>query len=60
MHKATPDLIQRAKERGVENVTELRYEHFQTEMNLINKAYYTIIKLEGDATVNHLHFQFQR
>lgn len=46
--KATPDLIQRAKERGVENVIDLRYEHFQAEMNLINKAYYTVMT-EGDA-----------
>jgi len=48
LHRATPDLIQRVKERGVDNVTELRYEHFQPEMNLINKAYYTIMT-EGDA-----------
>ncbi|MFV8343713.1 ribonucleoside triphosphate reductase [Flavobacterium sp. XS2P39] len=42
------DLQLRAKERGVTKVTELRYEHFQTEMNLINKAYYTVMT-EGDA-----------
>ncbi|HWS60616.1 MAG TPA: ribonucleoside triphosphate reductase [Flavobacterium sp.] len=42
------DLLVRAKERGVTKVTDLRYEHFQKEMNLINKAYYTIMT-EGDA-----------
>lgn len=48
LHKATPEMLERARERGVESVTELRYEHFQPEMNLINKAYYTIMT-EGDA-----------
>lgn len=42
------DFIQRAKERGVSDITEMRYEHFQKEMNLINKAYYTVMT-EGDA-----------
>lgn len=42
------DLLLRARERGVTKVTELRYEHFQKEMNLINKAYYTVMT-EGDA-----------
>ena len=42
------ELLARAKERGVESITELRYEHFQKEMNLINKAYYTVMT-EGDA-----------
>jgi ribonucleoside-triphosphate reductase (formate) len=37
-----------AAERGVENLIDLRYEHFQKEMNLINKAYYTVMT-EGDA-----------
>lgn len=41
-------ILARAQERGVESLTELRYEHFQTEMNLINKAYYTVMT-EGDA-----------
>jgi len=40
--------LARAQERGVESLTELRYEHFQAEMNLINKAYYTVMT-EGDA-----------
>ena len=42
------DLLVRAQERGVSKVTDLRYEHFQKEMNLINKAYYTVMT-EGDA-----------
>ncbi|SHG26941.1 ribonucleoside-triphosphate reductase class III catalytic subunit [Flavobacterium fluvii] len=42
------DLLVRAQERGVGKVTDLRYEHFQKEMNLINKAYYTVMT-EGDA-----------
>ncbi|MFI0490121.1 ribonucleoside triphosphate reductase [Flavobacterium sp.] len=41
-------LLARAKERGVNKLTDLRYEHFQKEMNLINKAYYTVMT-EGDA-----------
>jgi ribonucleoside-triphosphate reductase len=42
------DLLVRTQERGVVKVTDLRYEHFQKEMNLINKAYYTVMT-EGDA-----------
>ena len=42
------DLLVRAQERGVNKLTDLRYEHFQKEMNLINKAYYTVMT-EGDA-----------
>lgn len=42
------NFIKRTKERGVLNVIEMRYEHFQEEMNLINKAYYTVMT-EGDA-----------
>jgi anaerobic ribonucleoside-triphosphate reductase len=41
-------LLAKAKERGVENVTDLCYSHFQKEMNIINKAYYTVMT-EGDA-----------
>ena len=41
-------ILARAKARGVEKLTDLRYEHFQEEMNLINKAYYTVMT-EGDA-----------
>ncbi|MEG1227760.1 MAG: ribonucleoside triphosphate reductase, partial [Flavobacterium sp.] len=35
-------------ERGVTTLTNLKYADFQEEMNLINKAYYTIMT-EGDA-----------
>lgn len=42
------DVLARAKERGANKLTDLRYEHFQKEMNLINKAYYTVMT-EGDA-----------
>lgn len=43
-----PELLSKAKERGVDNLIDLRYEHFQKEMNLINKAYYTVMT-EGDS-----------
>ncbi len=42
------DLLMKAQNRGVVKPTDLRYEHFQQEMNLINKAYYTVMT-EGDA-----------
>jgi len=42
------ELIVKAKQKGVLNVTELQYKHFQSEMNMINKAYYTVMT-EGDA-----------
>ena len=41
-------MLERAKSRGVSSLEEMRYEHFQKEMNLINKAYYTVMT-EGDA-----------
>ena len=41
-------LITKAQERGVSNPIDLCYAHFQKEMNMINKAYYTIMT-EGDA-----------
>lgn len=41
-------LLELAHERGVDQLIDLRYEHFQKEMNLINKAYYTIMT-EGDS-----------
>ena len=53
------DLVVKANERGVDKPTDLRYEHFQEEMNLINKAYYTVMT-EGMPMVNHLLFQFQQ
>lgn len=41
-------LLQKIAERGVDHPESLRYEHFQQEMNWINKAYYTVMT-EGDA-----------
>lgn len=41
-------LLIRAQQRGVDTLVDLRYEHFQEEMDMINKAYYTIMT-EGDA-----------
>ncbi len=43
-----PILIKKANERGVTTLTNLKYADFQEEMNLINKAYYTVMT-EGDA-----------
>lgn len=42
------DLVQKAIKRGVKDLNELTYLHFQPEMNLINRAYYTVMT-EGDA-----------
>lgn len=42
------ELEQRARERGAATLKEMRYLHFQKEMDLINKAYYTVMT-EGDA-----------
>lgn len=47
-NNSNDNLLVKAKERGVEKLTDLRYKHFQKEMNLINKAYYTVMT-EGDA-----------
>lgn len=41
-------IIRKAKERGVNSLEDLCYKHFQPEMELINKAYYTVMT-EGDA-----------
>ena len=41
-------LLEIAKARGVKNLEDLSYKHFQKEMNMINKAYYTVMT-EGDA-----------
>ncbi|WP_281233133.1 ribonucleoside triphosphate reductase [Flavobacterium gelatinilyticum] len=41
-------LTAEAKKRGVDKLVNLKYADFQHEMNLINKAYYTIMT-EGDA-----------
>ncbi len=43
------ELLELAKQRGVENLTDMTYKHFQKEMNLINKAYYEVMT-EGDKT----------
>ena len=42
------DLRNRITLLGISNPEDLRYEHFQTEMNMINKAYYTVMT-EGDS-----------
>lgn len=41
-------LMEKARKRGVNSLEDLTYKHFQPEMQLINKAYYTIMT-EGDA-----------
>lgn len=38
----------KAEERGVKQLSDLLYAHFQQEMNTINKAFYTVMT-EGDA-----------
>lgn len=40
--------LERIAQRGISNPEDLRYEHFQLEMNMINKAYYTVMT-EGDS-----------
>ncbi|MCM0668843.1 ribonucleoside triphosphate reductase [Flavobacterium tyrosinilyticum] len=42
------NLITEAQNRGAQKLIDLKYGDFQKEMNLINKAYYTIMT-EGDA-----------
>ena len=37
------------KERGVESPLDLKYQHFQQEMNIINKAFYEVMT-EGDSS----------
>ncbi|MFN3800362.1 ribonucleoside triphosphate reductase [Belliella pelovolcani] len=41
-------LLEIAKSRGVGSLEDLSYKYFQKEMNMINKAYYTVMT-EGDA-----------
>lgn len=41
-------LLSEARNRGVAKLEDLKYGHFQREMNLINKAYYTVMT-EGDS-----------
>ena len=43
------ELVKLAKQRGVNALCDLTYKDFQPEMNLINKAFYTVMT-EGDAT----------
>ncbi len=42
------DLLEKAKARGLNQLEDLCYKHFQKEMNMINKGYYTVMT-EGDA-----------
>lgn len=41
-------LLDLAKKRGVDQLEDLCYKHFQQEMDMINKAYYTVMT-EGDS-----------
>lgn len=43
-----PALLEMARQRGVNSLEDLCYAHFKPEMDLINKAYYTVMT-EGDA-----------
>ena len=42
------EFLNKCKERGVDNPEEMKYKHFQKEMNMINKAFYTV-HTRGDA-----------
>ncbi|NGM89575.1 ribonucleoside triphosphate reductase, partial [Parapusillimonas sp. SGNA-6] len=42
------ELLLEAQQRGVQQLEDLCYRHFQHEMDMINKAYYTVMT-EGDA-----------
>ncbi len=42
-------ILSRIKEKGVTQLEDLTYKHFQKEMNIINKAYYEVMT-EGDKT----------
>ncbi|MHC0447998.1 ribonucleoside triphosphate reductase [Flavobacterium sp. 3-218] len=48
LNSNSENLILEAQKRGVSKLIDLKYADFQIEMNLINKAYYTIMT-EGDA-----------
>ncbi|MDD2839498.1 MAG: ribonucleoside triphosphate reductase [Rickettsiales bacterium] len=41
------NLLEKARERGVENLEELTYKHFQKELEMIDVAYYEVMT-EGD------------
>lgn len=43
-----PTLLDQARQRGAKELEDLTYAHFKPEMDLINKAYYTVMT-EGDA-----------
>lgn len=43
-----PKLLELAQERGIESLDQLSYQHFEQEMQLINKAYLTVMT-EGDS-----------
>ncbi|WP_419773630.1 ribonucleoside triphosphate reductase [Halarcobacter sp.] len=43
------ELLQRAKNKGFESLTEMTYKAFQKQMDMINKAYYEVMT-EGDKT----------
>ncbi|HSI77138.1 MAG TPA: ribonucleoside triphosphate reductase [Lunatimonas sp.] len=49
------ELLEKAKERGVQSLEDLSYKNFQVEMNMINKAYYTVMT-EGDANAQPFTF----
>ncbi|RXJ88301.1 ribonucleoside triphosphate reductase [Arcobacter sp. CECT 8983] len=43
------ELLQRAKNKGFESLTDMTYKAFQKQMDMINKAYYEVMT-EGDKT----------
>ncbi|SNR97627.1 ribonucleoside-triphosphate reductase class III catalytic subunit [Belliella buryatensis] len=49
------NLLEIAKSRGVNSLEDLSYKYFQKEMNMINKAYYTVMT-EGDANAQPFTF----
>ncbi|MDP5199879.1 ribonucleoside triphosphate reductase [Flavobacterium sp. DG2-3] len=48
LNSTNENLLMEAEKRGASKLIDLKYADFQIEMNLINKAYYTIMT-EGDA-----------
>jgi len=48
-------LAREALNRGANSLTEMRYKHFQKEMNRINKAFYEVLS-EGDRNGNPFTF----
>ena len=45
---SSPQLLEETKKRGAKHPEELTYKHFKPEMDMINRAYYTVMT-EGDA-----------